>query len=706
MFKFGKTLAVSALTASVISLSALAAGSDIPESYKFVPKDSLMSLDIKTTETAWEVIKKNKSLSKINLFKEMAKLDTKNTFIDTLFNTDHVMNFGDNLVVSLLDFNIEAESTPGIIIVEEMKNSSAVQKFKSRLTEVGKKSKDHKRQDSKFKDAEVISFTSSKGAKNDDYYFAVVNNYIVTSNRQEGLMKSLNSFYSQDLSVMSSPDFLTSFNKIGSDFQFQFFLNNKKFFNTLYSSKEMKSVMKDMNFNYDNLMASNLSLFNFRLNQKSVDITSYSTLDKNNKMGKLSLDSKPSDFKKYIRMSPKNTLFFFSASDMKNTGEILSEALPKTKDLDYGALLTEAIGVDLIEAMKNMQDDVALSIFSTEDSPIPGFSLMFTPKDRNKMVTALNSIKVDPESTDKGNRSQKANKAPTQFKFTSKNKYKDIEIFVSNEIPDLAEVNIQPAYGFLNDNMILASNETILKSILDRNNTPVAEYNLEGNESFAKLMREFGETNNGLGFINLKTMINIVTPFLQSEKSLKETLNQLKKLEAIGFNRTNDTEGSLGKFVLLADIENMEFDKIIPPDVFSGSKDRAHVASVKANMHTLQTIVETHAVDWQGLYPSTLTEMKKEATRKGYDYWKEFKNPMTSKTGIGQSGNMIDFSKYNTLKSKPESLKGLVVYQPSKCKLDKDAKRSLCESYNIYGLDEKGKLIQVEGKNFILNNDY
>ena len=421
-------------------------------------------------------------------------------------------------------------------------------------------------------------------------------------------------------------------------------------------------------------------------------------------MGKLSLESKPSDFKKYIRMSPKNTLLFFSASDMKNTGEVLSQALPKTKDLDYGAIFTEAIGIDLIEAMKNMQDDVAISVFSTEDSPIPGFSLMFTPKDRNKMVSALNSIKVDPESTDKGNRSQKVNKAPTQFKFTSKNKYKDVEIFVSNEIPDLAEVNIQPAYGFLNDNMILASNETILKSILNRNNTPVAEYNLEGNESFAKLMREFGEMNNGLGFINLKTMINIVTPFLQSEKSLKETLNQLKKLEAIGFNRTNDTEGSLGRFVLLADIENMEFDKIIPPDVFSGAQGRGQVASIKANMHTLQTTVETYGVDWAGLYPSTLTELKKEAAARGY--WKEFKNPVTSKTGIGQSGNMIDFSKYNTLKSNPESLKGLVVYQSSKCKLDKAAKRNLCESYNIYGLDEKGKLIQLEGKNFVLNNDW
>ncbi|RZL33956.1 MAG: DUF3352 domain-containing protein, partial [Pedobacter sp.] len=208
MFKFGKTLAVSALTASVISLSALAAGSNIPESYKFVPKDSLMSLDIKTTQTAWEVIKKNKSLSKIDLFKEMAKLDAKNSFIGTLFNTDHVMNFGDNLVVSLLDFNIETESVPGLLIVEEMKNSDAIQKFKTKLTEVGKKSKDHKRQDSKFKDAEVITFTSSKGEKNDDFYFAIVNNYIITSNRQEGLMKSLNSFYTQDLSVMSSNSML------------------------------------------------------------------------------------------------------------------------------------------------------------------------------------------------------------------------------------------------------------------------------------------------------------------------------------------------------------------------------------------------------------------------------------------------------------------------------------------------------------------
>ncbi len=716
MFKFGKTLAVSGITASVFSLSALAQVITVPEPYKFVPKESLMNIDIKNSDIAWEVVKKNKSLSKINLFAELGK-DKEASFIKLLFDDANRKNFGENFVVSLFDFDFEKEKTPAFIIIEEMKSNESVKIFKNKVNELAKTKKEFKRQDSKLKDAEIISFISTKKVPDDmnGYHFAMVNNFIIASNTKESVMKSLEAFYDQSLSITSLSDFSKSYEKVGSDFQIQFHLNNKKFFSTIYDSKEMKKAFKDMNFNYEELMTSNLSLFNFRMNPKSVDILSYSTIDKNNKMGKLSLDVKPSNFKKFIKMSPKNTLFFISSSDSEKAGEALTYSLPKMKDLNYEQIIIDAIGVNLLDAMKNIEDDFAVSVFSNESSPIPGFAIMLTPKDSAKMVEMLNSIKIklDTNAKDKGKRNEKANKAPIEFKFTNKAMYKDVEIFSTNEIQDLAQANIQPAYGFINKDMILASNSEILKSIVDRNNTPSTDYTLEGNQSFSTLSKEFGEMNANLGFINLNTIVNMVSPFIQGNKDLKDTLTQLKKFDAIGFNRVNDTEGSLGKFVLLADIENMDFGKIIPPDItkgfndgFSSGADRAKVSSVKANMHTVQVIAETHAVDWSGLYPATLEEIEKESksTKTHSNYYKSIINPFTKKSGVASKGSMINYSTYNALKNKSESLKGLVVYQASNCKIDKATKRSLCSSYKIYGLDSKGKIIQDKGKNFYLTN--
>ena len=58
---------------------------------------------------------------------------------------------------------------------------------------------------------------------------------------------------------------------------------------------------------------------------------------------------------------------------------------------------------------------------------------------------------------------------------------------------------------------------------------------------------------------------------------------------------------------------------------FIAAQDRAKLSSVKANAHTLQTILETYAVDWGGQYASNTANTTSEATAKGY--WKSYKNP-------------------------------------------------------------------------------
>ena len=71
---------------------------------------------------------------------------------------------------------------------------------------------------------------------------------------------------------------------------------------------------------------------------------------------------------------------------------------------------------------------------------------------------------------------------------------------------------------------------------------------------------------------------------------------------------------------------------------FIGAQDRAKVSSVKANMHTVQTVIETYAVDWGGVYAENFANLRTEATQTGREYWKEFTNPFTGKSGSGAIG--------------------------------------------------------------------
>ena len=131
-------------------------------------------------------------------------------------------------------------------------------------------------------------------------------------------------------------------------------------------------------------------------------------------------------------------------------------------------------------------------------------------------------------------------------------------------------------------------------------------------------------------------------------------------------------------------------------DSYGEATAKAKISSVKANMHTLQTMVETYAVDFGGKYPRNITELKNEAQK--LSYWKDLANPFTKNTGIGKDGSLLDYGVYQSYKPHPE-FKGLVIYQPIW-----KGKEGGYVNYKIYGCSADGTLIQDKGTVFLLTN--
>lgn len=123
-----------------------------------------------------------------------------------------------------------------------------------------------------------------------------------------------------------------------------------------------------------------------------------------------------------------------------------------------------------------------------------------------------------------------------------------------------------------------------------------------------------------------------------------------------------------------------------------GTGGDGKLSSVKANMFTFQTLIETYAVDWKNTYPNTIGALKADANLPGRAYWKEFVNPFTSKSGYN-----LSYSVYSLSGQYDASHAGLVLYEFVRA----TGKR---QRYYIYGLDKNGRLIRDKGQNFFLTN--
>lgn len=133
---------------------------------------------------------------------------------------------------------------------------------------------------------------------------------------------------------------------------------------------------------------------------------------------------------------------------------------------------------------------------------------------------------------------------------------------------------------------------------------------------------------------------------------------------------------------------------------FIGAQDRAKLASVKGNMHVMQTMLETYAVDWGGVYPSKVNNaFKKAASTGGMPYWKEFQNPYSQATGLNGSYRNGNVQTKHTRVNNPKALNksaGMVIYDHNTAASN--------FMYGVYGANKNNLFIRHKNIAFVLSN--
>lgn len=118
---------------------------------------------------------------------------------------------------------------------------------------------------------------------------------------------------------------------------------------------------------------------------------------------------------------------------------------------------------------------------------------------------------------------------------------------------------------------------------------------------------------------------------------------------------------------------------------------KGSINAVKANMHTLETMLETYASDWHGIYPESLQTLEREAKQNKNPYWREMVNPFT-----GQLGSENSFMNENNLPQDGFERQGMVSFEVPADRFYRQ--------YFIYGYDKIGGKIKDKGQIFVLTN--
>lgn len=273
-----------------------------------------------------------------------------------------------------------------------------------------------------------------------------------------------------------------------------------------------------------------------------------------------------------------------------------------------------------------------------------------------------------------------------------KETYKGTTLHVANLAKadkDWSMENIQPSWAQVGDFLALGLNPASLKATLDAGKKPAS------GGQFAELLKnQAASQKNALLYLDLNQFKTLLEQASASQDAGEAADNFIKALKYLYADQGLTPKGWKGGIMLGLDMDKIDFEQLldaIKPDAAAppALNEKPAVSSsldsaIKANMHTLQTMVETYAVDWGGVYAADLKGLKAEAqSASAGKYWKELTNPVSGKNGIGAQGALLDLKDY-----KPNSaLAGAVVYEPIK------QKNAPIVLYYIYGIGKDGKFI-------------
>ena len=508
--------------------------------------------------------------------------------------------------------------------------------------------------------------------------FALNKNYIMFGSNPDVIKKVIDVIADPTKSLTTKPSFAKMQKNLSSN-QAWLYFNFADIFNMLKGELDSDKDLKEMLELVKSYKEMGLGM---GINEKGFKFKSCVVVDPDDKFLTKMLTIPPTDFSQITTMIPKEPLFFLAVNEFDYWLESIEKFIPdkEIKDLiDEGVKeLKKFCGLDIRKDIFGNSNGI-FAIFGSisAEKPIPNFAFILGLKDVNKMTNVMKNFMFDMSE----------GKKKDVIKFNQSLTYRGTKMMLAQQTGFIKESGIRPGYFIKDKMLILGSDMDVLKKILDlKTNNANALINYV---PFISMQTRMRQKSNSLGYVDLKTILNLVMGFVGEDPEAKPFIPTIQSFKAIGFNSYNEKGWAEGIFLLDIDMDKFDFEMLgkVFEENFVTAHQQAKNSAVKANMHTVQMLVETFAVDNGGFYPKDLGTLEAEGTKN--NYWKVLENPF-----LKDKKAIIEF---NLFKEADPEFGGTVIYKPI-------VNEKGISQYEIFGCDEDGNLIKEEGEVFKLSN--
>ena len=631
-----------------------------------VSSDALFYSSLNISDKAWEYFNKKFDIKQSKTFKAMND-SAKEEGID--IEKDILSFIGEEIIFAAYPYkdNKILDAPPPFVVAIDIKDtalaSSSIAKF---LAMAEKESKKVTVKET-YAGQEIITFDPKAEIP---FCMVLYKNYLIFGSSVDVLKKSIDNIDGKAKTLNTKESFTKIQTSLSGD-QLACYVNFENIITTMKSEidkdKDLKSVVgllktyKEMGFG----MGIDANGINFKSNV----IT-----DANNQILNKILSIPGTDFASVTSITPKSPLFLFAFNTFHYWLDTIKTFLPFNEVkvvINEGLVeLKKYCGIDIQKDIINNSNGIFAIISTKTNKVFPAdFAIVFGAKDGPKMTQSMKNFKLDfsPETKNK----------KSVIKFDKALKYRGTNVMMAEQTGFVKETGYRPGY-FVKDNLLIfGSDIDILKKLLDMKTNNKNSLALD--PYFQSIQKRIGEKGNSLGYIDLKTIIDMALGFAGEDADIKPFIPTLKALKSISMNSYGEKGWSEGILLVDIDMDKInfeEFDKFLAEDL-GKTKKYDKISPIKNNMNSFQKLIELFALDNKAMYPKDLAALELGTTK---DMLKTIENTV-DKTKKA----VIDFSIF-----KEGEFAGAVVYKPI---ADKDGNIS---KYEIMGCDETGNLLKDE----------
>lgn len=515
---------------------------------------------------------------------------------------------GEKASLALFDTPTNSEAMPDFVFIIDIKDPSKLNQIFAQMKDSIQKDKNNKLIEIDYRWNKIYGIQNTV-TQNSTPFLALHQRTFILSSNEALLKQSIDSHLEPNQSVLSRPTFKRLLQKMQDD-NLWVFVDIKGMVNAVQQLMKMSESDSEKLLGYkDTPELSTKEFFNaFKiydsfgmsliLNQTGMKVKAYYPFNDNGltpeeNMFVKQLSENKLSLSPLEKATPANSMAFLAMQGLQNYPQSMKlfmepDSISSKIYKDFRLWFKNFTGLDGVDDIIGQSDGrTGFSIFYNpeEQNLIPGAVIYLGVKDNQAFSNLLKSklqVNLNAFETKDSQGKTKSKMEKINFPKTPTIRYKNQDIYMSELTPDLkdlkAELGIHPGYSNINSIWLFGSNQNALKAAIDSQIN-----NISDSLEYQQVLPSNDKLKDMLLFIDIKSIINKFSAFLDSDDEFDELKPALNSLKSISASSEAHSWGLSSEFHIHIDMDKIDLDSLMK-DMF---KDLNNEKKLKLDAHSI-----------------------------------------------------------------------------------------------------------------------